>query len=255
MRTEIAIISALALVLSVPLAFGQTDFDETSNGTDSQFEDIVNQELPEVVETGIFKEHDIISNEDGTYTMSTHNPYFETEQGEFVPYRVIETDDIVQIELDVGKLVFDKNTGAVSTFNNNGILIESDSYIVRQAQLNSDTWNELEVNNESVVTTVEDLDGVVTVSFIRENFEGIFKVEYIVNEIQMKTTAYFTNNFYEDSKFAFTQTLDLPDSIISINNTEEIEGEFNEDGTPVTNIVFEDIDLTNYVGNLFLEKY
>ena len=236
--------------MSVPLAFGQTDFEITEEYNPAYYQ-FLQQKLEAITSDGVFKEHDIISNEDGTYTMSTHSPYFETEQGEFVPYRVIETDDIVQIELDVGKLVFDKNTGAVSTFNNDGILIESDSYVVRQAQLNSDTWNELEVNNESVVTTVEDLDGVVTVSFIRENFEGIFKVEYIVNEIQMKTTAYFTNNFYEDSKFAFTQTLDLPDSIISINNTEEVEGEFNEDGTPVTSIVMEDIDLTNYVGQSF----
>ena len=48
----------------------------------------------------------------------------------------------------------------------------------------------------------------------------------------MKTTAYFTNYIYENHKFAFTQTVSLPDSIISLND-------------------MEDIDLNNYVGQSF----
>jgi hypothetical protein len=185
------------------------------------------------VETGIFKDYDNVLNEDGTYTLTTHPPYIENWDGDFVPYRVIEDPFIVQVELNDGKLVFDKLTGAVTTFNNEEILIKSDSYVVRQAQLNSNEWNNLDINNESVSTTVEELDnGNIIVTFTRENFEGIFKVEYIVNIIDIKTTAYFTNNFYQNSKFAFTQTLELPDSIITLND-------------------LEDIDLSNFVGQSF----
>ena len=211
MRTEIAIISALALVLSMPLAFAQTDFDETSNGTDSQFEYMVNQEV-ELPELGVFKTYDHILNDDGSYTISTHEPYFQTEQGEFVPYRLTQNDSIVQVEVDGGKFVFDKDFGAVTVFNDDGIVINSDSYVVRQAELNTDEWTNLTVNDESVVVTVEERENnVVVVSFIRENFEGLFKVEYVIEVGNLKTTAYFTNNFFESSKFAFTETIELPD--------------------------------------------
>ena len=221
MRTEIAIISALALVLSVPLAFGQTDFEESNTETSSQFEAMVNQELPEL---GIFKSYDHILNDDGSYTMSTHYPYFETEQGEFIPYRLIQDDSMVQVEVDGGKFVFDKTVGALTVFNEDGIVINSDSYVVRQAELNTDEWNQLSVNNEPVFTTVEERENdVVVVSFFRENFEGLLKIEYVIASGSLKTTAYFTNNFFEDSKFAFTETIELPDSIISLNDMEEID--------------------------------
>ena len=180
-------------------------------------------------ETGTFRDHTNTLNEDGSYTMSTHMPYFENEQGEFVPYQLTEDASTVLVEVAGGKFSFDKNAGAVTISDSDGILINSDSYIVRQATLNTDDWNDLTVNNESVVTTVEESDDKVVVTFTRENFEGVFKIEYKISSGTLKTTAYFTNNSFDDSKFAFTETIQLPDSIITLN-------------------AMEDIDLSNYVG-------
>ena len=180
-------------------------------------------------ETGTFRDHTNVLNEDGSYTMSTHMPYLENEQGDFVPYQLTEDNNTVLVEVDGGKFSFDKNAGAVTVSDSDGVVISSDSYIVRQAQLNTNDWNELTVNNESVVTTVEESDEKVIVTFTRENFEGVFKIEYKISSGTLKTTAYFTNNSFDDSKFAFTETIQLPTSIITLN-------------------AMEDIDLSNYVG-------
>ena len=210
------------------------------------------------VETGVFEMYDNIKNDDGTYTMTTHEPYLDDFNGGFTPYRLIETDEFVQIETYSGKLVFDKIQGAVTTFNNNGIVTKSDSYIVRVAQLDTDEWSNLEVNNETVVTTVDELDNnTVIVTFYRENYEGIFKVEYIVNLMAIKTTSYFTNNFYESSKFAFTQTIELDNSLISLVNDENMYGldingnSGNDDDHKGLVITESEIDLTDYVGQSF----
>ena len=74
------------------------------------------------------------------------------------------------------------------------------------------------IYNADVETiVVEDGDKVI-VSFIRENGEGKFTTEYIIENGKVKTTAYFTNYIYDNNKFAFTQTLDLPDNLIYLNN-------------------------------------
>ena len=197
----------------------------------TSFEAINEDKIPSTIpEIGAFQFYNNIDNGDGTFTVTTHHPYFETEQGEFVPYRLVENDSMVQVEFYDGKYVFDKVEGAVTTFNSDGeIVIDSDSYVVRQAQLFTDEWNILEVNNSPVTTTiVEEINDVefwssVTVTFTRENAEGVFDTEYKIINGGLKTTAYFTNNLYENSKFAFTQTLQLPDSMISINELEQID--------------------------------
>ena len=84
MRTEIAIISALALVLSMPLAFAQTDFDETSNGTDSQFEYMVNQEglgltVYRCVKCGFNSTNADVTSE---HVMVVHHHEFEWKKGD-----------------------------------------------------------------------------------------------------------------------------------------------------------------------------
>ena len=132
------IIPILFVLLLVPVqAFAQTDLSATSTETVGEFEAIVNDVtavediiLPEV---GVFREYDNILNEDGSYSLSTHAPYFETEQGEFVPYRLFEDANIVQVETDGGKFVFDKQFGAVTIFDDTGVVIDSDSYIVKSA--------------------------------------------------------------------------------------------------------------------------
>ena len=249
MRKLTLALMVLAALVFLPLsAFAQTDFGATSDETSSEFEQtseppteqepipdpepptepvqnvmIFNEGNSGPPETGVFKDFSNVLNEDGTYTWSTHAPLFENEQGEFVPYQLTEDAGTVIVETDGVKFSFDKNIGTLTIIDNDGILINSDSYIVRQAQLNTDDWNELTVNDESVVTTVEESDDKAVITFIRENFEGIFKIEYIISSEMLKTTAFFTNNSFEESKFAFTETIQLPDSIISLNSMEEID--------------------------------
>ena len=228
MKLSIFLVILTIIVVTTPSVFAQLDNSQV----------------------GIFKEYNNKINDDGTYTFETHDPYIENWTGEYVPFRTINNDDIVQIEFDGGKLVFDKSTGALTSFNNDGILIKSDSYVVRQAELNSDIWNNLDVNNSNITTSFEELDdGNVVVTFTRENFEGVYKIEHIVMLNKVKTTAYFTNNFYENSKFAFTQTLELPDSIISINDLQTVVDDNNPDGVDV--MTLEEIDLSDYVGQSF----
>ena len=225
-------IPALLVLLLVPTAISaQTDFDATTNATtsgsetitepeiNSQFETIVSSgtqddilatPTPSEIGVGVFSEYSNIINDDGTYTLSGHYPYLETDEGDFIEYRLIEDDDMVQIELDAGKFVFDKQNGAVTVFDDEGaIIIDSDSYIVKSATVGTDVWTNLEVNDSEVVTVVDEEDDLLSVSFIRENNEGIFKTEYMLIHGSLKTTAYFTNLSLENQKFSFTETMQL----------------------------------------------
>ena len=241
------IIPILFVLLLVPVqAFSQTDFDATSAETvgnfetTSQFEEIVAPTPAELPEVGVFKTYDVILNEDGSYTNQTHQPYFETEQGEFVPYRLTEDFNMIQVEISDSKLIFDKINGALTIFDGEDITVDSDSYVARTALIDSDVWTNLDVNDSPVTTTVQEDGDRVTVSFIRENVEGLFKTEYVMDNGIVKTTAYFTNYIYDDNKFAFTQTLNLPDSIITVGEPDLVNGESE-------NV----IDLTDYVGQSF----
>jgi|UniRef100_A0AAT9JHD5 hypothetical protein len=183
-------------------------------------------EYPQVTEN-----YTIVQNEDGTYTFATHSPYI-SDGYDWKPYILGEDENVVQIQIAGGTIVFDKVSGAVTIFNEYETVIDSDSYSVRTALIGSDVWTNLNVNNTDVETTVVEDGDKVTVSFIRENDEGKFTTEYVIYSGKIKTTAYFTNYIYENNKFAFTQTLDLPDNIVSVNN-------------------MDDIDLTDYVGVSF----
>ena len=183
-------------------------------------------EYPQVTET-----YTIEQNEDGTFTYSTHIPYI-SDGYDWKPYVLGQDENVVQVQVAGGTMVFDKVAGAVTMFNDYETVIDSDSYIVRTALIGSDVWTNLDVNNADVETTVVEDGEKVTVSFIRENDEGKFTTEYVIYSGKIKTTAYFTNYIYDNNKFAFTQTLNLPDSIITLNEMESI-------------------DLTDYVGQSF----
>jgi len=183
-------------------------------------------EYPQVTEN-----YTIVQNDDDTFTYLTHDPYI-ADKHEWKPYIIGEDDQVVQIQTNGGTVVFDKVAGAVTIFNEYGVIVDSDSYMVRTALLDSDVWTNLDVSNADVETVVVEDGDKVTVSFVRENTEGKFTSEYVIHSGNVKTTVYFTNYIYENNKFAFTQTLDLPDNIISVNG-------------------MEDIDLNDYVGVSF----
>ena len=177
-------------------------------------------EIPELPETGIFQHTETVQNSLGNYTTTSHFPYLEDYDGQFIPYRIIEDNSMVQVEFDKFKYVFSKSDGAVTTFSNGTQVINSDSYIVKSATVNTDVWNQLDVNNSPVITTVEDNpnEETILVTFTRENDEGIFKIDYNINYITMKSTAYFTNLSLEDQKISFTETMQIPNDIILSSN-------------------------------------
>jgi len=156
--------------------------------------------------------------------------FFEIEQGIFVTYILTENSNMIQVEFSDGKIVFDKITGSTSLFKNGLQVINSDSYLVRTAEKNTDIWNFLQVNDSPVETILDEQGDIVTVTFRKQNNEGIFDVEYIISG-EIKTTAKFTNLAYPNHKFAFTETLNLSDNIIVLNGQE--------------------IDLSQFVGQTF----
>ena len=192
--------------------------NNNTNYAFAQTDPVVEEEI-ELPETGIFKYTETVQNSNGNYTTFSHLPYLEDYDGQFIPYRITEDNSMVQVEYDNFKFVFSKSDGAVTTFSNGTEVINSDSYVVKSATVNTDVWNLLDVNNSPVTTTVEDNpnEETILVTFTRENDEGIFKIEYDINYIAMKSTAYFTNLSLEDQKVSFTETLQIPNDII-LNN-------------------------------------
>ena len=190
---------------------------------------------------GVFQHHTHIPNNDGTSTLKLHKaPYLQDYDGSFIPYRIQEIDSVIQVEINEVKFVFDKNEGAVTIFDNDGnIVVNSDSYIVKSATVNTDVWNNLDVNNASVITNYEQLDEGVIVTFIKSNDEGIFEIKYELDLVELKTTAYFTNLSLENQKISFTQTLNLEDEIV-------IEEIGLDDTYELTTI-----NLSDYVGQTF----
>jgi len=146
-------------------------------------------------------------------------------------FHVSDQVDTLQVSFDGGKIVFDKDTGASTIFNENEIVIKSDSYVVRGAEINTDAWSNLLVNDEPTTYTIEETDYNAIITFTKESLEGKFDVETIVSNNFSKTTAKFTNYIYNNHKFSFTETLDLNDNILNLNS--------------------QDIDLNNYIGQTF----
>ena len=70
-----------------------------------------------------------------------------------------------------------------------------ESWTIHQALWGTDTWTQLELNNASVETVIdEDADGI-TISAIRTTDDGIFKVDYVLNAgEELETFVSFTNN-------------------------------------------------------------
>ena len=177
----------------------------------------------EPLQLGIFQNYTNIQADSGEFKLWSHSPYIE-DNGSWIPYRLTNNDQIVQIETFDGKLVFDKNTGGLTIFDiDDNIKIGSDSYVVKSATVNTDIWNNLDVNDFPVSVNVREEttnpdqipNPLVIVDIIRENSnEGIYRIEYIVDFGGfIKTTAYFENLALENQKISFTQTVKVPNEI------------------------------------------
>ena len=172
-------------------------------------------------------------------THTTHFPYY-FDGADYVPYQLSETNDMIQVIVDGGKFVFSKSDSAVTIFNDKdavisangtGAIINSDSYVVRNALMGSDSWSALAVNDVSSTTTISEDGNEITVTFTKENNEGILSIDYLIRGPMLKATASFENALYDNHKFAFTQTLEMNTNILDLNE--------------------QTINLDNYVGQSF----
>jgi len=187
----------------------------------------------------------------GTFQHINHFNYFQDENLTFIPYRVTETDEVLQIETDRTKFVFDKNTGGVTTFNDNEIKIQSDSYIIRTAELNTDNWQNLQVNDSPITVSYEEINSeLIQVTISRSNFEGNYDLVYTIAGSQIKTTAKFENLFFDNNKFAFTQTLNLQDNFIELNNQVIDLSQFVGQTFP-REVLLDNMDLILQAGDLY----
>jgi len=189
---------------------------------------------------------------EGVYTFQEHGAFIDDGFGNWEPFLVSDGEGFIQVEFDNVKYVFDTITGSITTssrdnFNSEYLMaIQADSYVVRTAEIGTDDWSNMAINDEPIVTTVNTapdpaligtgLEGTeIVITFTRTSDEGIYTLEHYVRHSmlnpELKTTAYFTNMLYENNKFAFTETIDLTDSEITINE--------------------ETYDLTDYVGVSF----
>ena len=217
----------LSFLFVPPLnAYAQTDFSNSTvvnssatTTSETSFEPIV-----ETTNIPLFNQLSYLH--DGTILDENLNEIVYEKR-----FFVSEDDNMIQVQLDKGKIVFNKESGASTIFDNDGIVIKSDSYVARASPVNTDNWFNLSVNDSPVSVTVEESDHNVIVTFTQQNNEGIFDLETIINNDNSKTTAKFTNLLYENHKFAFTETLQFPDNLIKLN--------------------LQDIDLNLYVGQSF----
>ena len=172
----------------------------------------------------------VIQNNDGSFTMTTHSEYISDSAGIYRPYILAQDSDHVQVKLANGKISIDKTECASTYFDiDENIIIKSETYNVRTATIDTDVWNHLDVNDVSCSVTVEEteesVDGfkvtdAVVVTLTKENSEGLFNLEYKISPDGVKTTAYFTNQSYQNNKFAFTQSVQIDDPVITLNGDE-----------------------------------
>ena len=179
----------------------------------------------EFAESGILEreEFKIEKNTDGTFTYTTHHPYVPDSMGNWVPYIEFEDQDHVQVMIGGGKIVIDKNECAATYFDvKDNIILKSEAYTVRTAIVETDDWSALPVNNQGCIVVTaqgEDLEDTL-VTLTKVDNEGQFDLEYKINPEQIKTTAKYTNLFYTNNKFAFTQSVQLVDPVVKLNSGE-----------------------------------
>ena len=167
-----------------------------------------------------------------TVKMQTHIPYVDSLYG-MVPYVMEETPESILVTVAGGQFDFNKIFGDVSvregawyvrsadTYQYGDQIIVSDSYVVRMAEMGSDVWSVMDINNAPLTVTTDTRETNYGTQFVviytRTNAEGVFETEYKVTGGELKATVTFTNNQYTNHKFAFTETIILDDNLIELN--------------------------------------
>ena len=97
----------------------------------------------------------VVQNDDGSFTMTTHNEYISDSAGIYRPYILAQDSEHVQVKLANGKISIDKTECASTYFDiDENIILKSETYNVRTATIDTDVWNHLgfKVTDAVVVT-------------------------------------------------------------------------------------------------------
>ena len=185
MRTEIAIISALTLVLSVPLAFAE-----------------------------VGKNYDTVTNDDGSITWTSH-PERILVDNEWQNY-FLEVNDskVIFNSNSVGSFIFDKDSCSYTIYENGWA--SPDTQIIPSVSavatyFKDGTWQNMEVNNLSCEVTVEEFEDRVILKSVKED---VTKYEQeIILDIKdgFKETFRVTHNGSE--QLGISQTIHTGESI------------------------------------------
>ena len=230
---------SLTSVEPMPYVYGEPQYELDPFG--------VLVEIPQPVRDPMVTEHTLpTASEVGGQFYDSSIPDFNFESTDsdtdYVQYwYMTQTDDSIQVNTLSGKVTFDKSNGAMTIFANledveadgtaEFVKVDSDSFVVRGAPIDTDNWFNLSVNDSPVTYTIDEREQNVVITFTKTNSEGTFDLVTEVYNNSFKSTAYFSNSSFTDHKFAFTETVALPDSMLKLNS--------------------QDIDLSLYIGQSF----
>jgi len=186
--TLIGIAVAALMLILVPLGVGIADAQVSVNGTSETSSEL-----------------EFFNGTSATATSATITAFASSFTG-------YQTDNIISVPVNGGEIIFDKVNAGVTIYDEDGVVVDSDSYSVRASQLNQDNWEHLSTNDATPTTdSWIDQYGNIVVTYTKEDSAGKFVVEYVITEWtgKIKTTAYFTNYTLFNHKIAFTETLQL----------------------------------------------
>ena len=209
MKIKVVLFLFLTINLGVPLGFipfNEASAQEFTNSTGTYFDfnnGTVNHltfangtAVPQIVIPDPATPPDFAQLSEPPFTVS-----YDMEQFPDQALNIIDNGDTITIENKGVSSVYNKDTCSLSLFNPNEIETEfaKESWSVHSATWGSDNWNGLPVNSESCETGFSNTQHTATIDAVRQNDDGIFRVQYSFDLYSIKTTVYYTN--YNENTF------------------------------------------------------
>ena len=209
MKTKLILFLFLTINLGVPLGFipiNEASAQEFTNSTGTYFDfnnGTVNHltfangtAVPQIVIPDPATPPDFAQLSEPPFTVS-----YDMEQFPDQALNIIDNGDTITIENKGVSSVYNKDTCSLSLFNPNEIETEfaKESWSVHSAIWGSDNWNGLPVNSEVCETGFSNTQHTATIDAVRQNDDGIFRVQYSFDLYSIKTTVYYTN--YNENTF------------------------------------------------------
>ena len=208
MKTKLILFLFLTINLGVPLGFipfNEASAQEFTNSTGTYFDfnnGTVNHltfangtAVPQIVIPDPATPPDFAQLSETPFTISYDLVQFPDQA-----LNIIDNGNTITIENKGVSSVYNKDTCSLSLFNPNEIETEfaKESWSVHSATWGSDNWNGLPVNSEGCETGFTNTQHTATIDAVRQNDDGIFRIQYSFDLYSIKTTVYYTN-YNEDT--------------------------------------------------------